>query len=230
MNRKDCVTSVRGSNESKREQRSAVKHQIINFLLLLLCSLFFPLEAREIPLGDADYPKTNPSPEHLFLVHGRMDASITVYFYESFVATNPRCSDFTKQTLWVGTREPHGVTIPISLRTDGSHYSTLVAVDSVLPGRCRWEFRGVLVKGGDSEGYELAFGNGANLTPINSPPLRPGQSPDGTLEEDCKLEHIANGISPPLSLECLAINMPYRTSAMWWYPSTRDIEINFHHE
>ncbi|WP_284319289.1 hypothetical protein [Dyella acidisoli] len=217
-----------GSKKQKYGPRFATKHQVTSFLLLLLCFIFLPIEAREIPPGGADYPKPNPNPKYLFLVHGQIDSSIKVSLYERFVATNPACSDFTRQTIWVGTREPYGVTVPLKLGMDGLRYRTRVAVDAVLPGRCLWEFRGVIAKGSDIQGYELAFVNGANLTPINSPPLKPGQSPDGVLDERCTLVHIENGISPPLSMECKAANIPYRTSAMWWYPSTQDIEINFH--
>jgi hypothetical protein len=230
MNRLGDLKSSMGSREPRHRHPFAAKHQVTGPALLLFCFIFFPIEAREIPLGDADYPKINPNPQHLFLIHGQIDPSIKVRFYESFVATNPECSDFTKQTIWIGTREPYGLTIRLNLRMDGPHYAARAAVDAVLPGRCRWEFRGVSAKGGDSQGHELAFVNGANLTPINSPPLKAGQSPDGVLDESCKLVHIGNGISRPLSLECQAVNMPYRTSAIWWYSLTRDIEINFRHE
>jgi hypothetical protein len=207
-----------------------MKHNVHGLVLIISWSISLAATAREIPRSDSDFPKINGTPQHIFLLHGHMDASVNVHFQEIFVATNPKCSDFTKETIWVGTREPYGATLPLDLRTDGLRYEAYVAVDAVLPGRCRWEFRGISAKGADSQGYELAFLNGANLTPVNSPPLAPGKSPNGVLDESCRVSAIHNGISPPVVLECRAVNMPYRTSAAWWYPSTNDLEVNFHHE
>ena len=186
--------------------------------------------SREVLKGDADYPQVNPNPKHYFMLHGRFDPAIDVHFSLGLVSTNPSCSHFTKETMATGEKEPSGAYVPIAVRRDGDQFFAHVSVDSVLPGRCRWEFRGVLATGSDKQGHLLQFVNGANLTPINSPPLRPGDSPDGVLDQDCKVMHVSNGISPPLSLVCQAINLPYRGSSVWWYPETKDIEVNFHIE
>jgi hypothetical protein len=207
-----------------------MKRRADGLVLIISWSISLAAAAREIPRGDPDFPKINPVPRHVILLHGHMDASIDVHFQETFVATNPKCSDFTKETIWVGTREPYGAILPLDLQTDGLRYKARVFVDAVLPGRCGWEFRGISAKGADKQGYELAFLNGPNLTPINSPALVPGRSPNGILDESCSVMAMHNGTSPPVVLECRAVNMPYRTSAMWWYPSTDDVEVNFHHE
>jgi hypothetical protein len=197
------------------------------YAVMFAVSILSSAHAHEVHIGDVNYPRTNPDPKHSFVLHGRFDPAIDVHFSVSFVSTNPSCSYFIKNTIFTGEKEPSGVAIPLVVRRDGDEFIARVSVDGVLPGRCLWEFRGVSASGSDKQGHPLNFRNGANLTPTNSPPLRPGDSPDGVLDQSCKVMHVSNGISPPLSLVCQATNLPYPSSSIWWYPETRDIEVNF---
>ena len=194
---------------------------------IVAISIMTAAHSRELQQGDPNYPQTNPDPRHSFTLHGRFDPAIDVHFLTSWVSTNPSCAHFTKETIFTGEDEPSGASIPLDLQQDADGFSAQVSVDGVLPGRCRWEFRGVSAVGSDKQGHPLALMNGPNLTPVNSPPLQPGSSPDGLLNLECKVMHVSNGISGPYSLVCRASNLQYRSSHVWWYPETKDVEVNF---
>ncbi|MHB8565398.1 MAG: hypothetical protein ACYDDA_16035 [Acidiferrobacteraceae bacterium] len=176
---------------------------------------------KNVKPGDRDYPVPNPHPTHTFRIYGTMDPHLNIKFAINWRAADQQC------TYWVsvieGADAPFHVTQLVPTVRHGNHFDVTIPTDGVLPGRCKWRFSGILM-------YAGKLPDPAYIQPIiatNSPTLRPGASPDSFANFDCHLGHrpslFGNASS---SIPCT--DRDDTQGALWWYPQTRSVEMNFY--
>jgi hypothetical protein len=113
-------------------------------------------EQRKVP-GDRNYPLANRSATHYFLLSGDVDPAIKLKMSARWEAKNPDCS---VNTNWLeGVRGSFYTDIPLKMTWTGTHYAALVYLDYVVPGKCDWSFRSVVVFGIDDRGQMLEMGD-----------------------------------------------------------------------
>ena len=101
--------------------------------------------------GDRDYPLINANPKHLIELNATIPSTLKVRFQGYYVAGNPECT----YEIGNGDRAQYYAYVPIALSGNGESQPTTVALDGVLPGRCRWQFRAL--------GYRIMFDDDAKL-------------------------------------------------------------------
>ena len=217
---------------------------LVGFMLLLLvmscCA--YAKDARKVP-GDHDYPVANQTATRYFVLNGDVDAAMKIRLSARWTARNPDC---TVSINWLeGVRNPFYVDIPLKLTWSGTHYAALVYVDAMLPGRCDYSFKSVVVSGVDSQNQimemadwrhpapnEKAYADPnvwADLIILTTDPL---QQKDRTGVRNLICAPSYGDTYHPHVLRCGARldrqGVPF-DSLLWITPSTRQVEVNFHY-
>jgi hypothetical protein len=97
--------------------------------------------------GGSEFPKSNPSPSHTFVLLGSIDPALSIEFDAIYGVTNTNCMHHSASSYIEGAGVvPPDAAFPVSIRREGDRYSGHVAIDGVYPGRCGWRFRGVIAR------------------------------------------------------------------------------------
>jgi hypothetical protein len=170
---------------------------------------------------DWNYPRPNPRPTKILLLHGTIDAALDIHFRIDWIASNPECRyafsmlgpAYFQYTAWN--------VLPIT--REGTKFSYGVPIDGVLPGRCQWVFAGVSFAG--------RTGHGTLLIARSSYPMKPGESPNGVIDLHCVRKPWQVGNQPPVpTLDChqplLSGLGPVTGGTLWWHPEATDLEVH----
>ncbi len=171
--------------------------------------------------GDWDYPVLNPHPTHTFRIYGTMDPRLNIKFAVNWTAADQHC--IYPLSVIEGAYADFHVGQPVPAVRHGNHFEVTIPTDGVLPGRCKWQFAGVLIYTGKSQDPASA----GFIMQTNSPTLRPGDSPESFANFDCHLRPQVRVNGRAISgIPCTAHGHTQRV--LWWYPRTRSVELNFY--
>ena len=171
--------------------------------------------------GDRDYPQSNPHPTKFLLVHGTIDEALDVRFSVAWRANNPQCQYAVSRM--AGAYNNYTASYALEIAREGTRFTSRIAIDGVLPGRCQWRFAGVNFGG--------RAGAMTTLIATNSYPLKAGQSPNGVVELRCaSSSRNAPGFPGP-SLDCRwppqeDPGASVRGGTLWWHPEASDLEVH----
>lgn len=152
--------------------------KVFRIMLALAClNLLLGCAGENVKKGDADFPTANPQAKHFLQVHGTIDDGVPVRFASFWVATNSKrwpvadgnCNYMFNRL--EGVSDGYSVHIPITPKMENQQYTFQVATDAFLPGRCGWQFSGVLIYT-DGQVFDNAFSvDAAELLVAHNPSL-----------------------------------------------------------
>jgi hypothetical protein len=160
-----------------------------------------------------NFPQVNPHPRQTFMLQGTSDPGLDLVFYSTWtvVSSEAECRSGDNGLF---------VAIPLPVSWGGSHFSGVVAIDGMLPGRCNWKFADVRVAPrGAVVNLGYAFG-GQTIVQTNSPHLAEGASPN-------TVRHLQCAVSQSSDREGKVVGCNPQFPPAWWYPTTSVIEFEF---
>jgi len=97
--------------------------------------------------GGKEFPRPNPTPTKLFIIHGTIDSALQIEFDAIYGVTNKSCmySPLSSYIEGAGTQAP-SASIPLAMQRQDAQFQIRVPIDGVLSGRCRWEFQGIIAR------------------------------------------------------------------------------------
>lgn len=195
--------------------------------------------------GDRDYPFANQAAAQYFVLSGDVDAAMKIRMSARWVAKNPDCSVSIN---WLaGIRGPFYTDIPLKLTWSGTHYTALVYFDAILPGRCDYSFKSVVVSGVDSRGQVIDMADWRHPAPDEKSYSDPDVWADLVIltTQQPLPEKDRSGVR---NLICTpSYDNPYRPhvlqcgaklvhpgwgfdSKLWITPATTRAQVNFHYQ
>lgn len=184
-------------------------------LVLLLAACGDPGE--NVKKGDKDYPEANPDPKKFMMMHGTIDMGLSLTFRAEWIATSQSCR-YAKD----GVTSPFSAFTPLVLDRKKEGFTTEIAIDGVVPGRCGWTFDGVTAV--------AQTGNGTPLVKTHIGSMQLGASPNGVINLQCtpimrKKPKLTRDINCDWD-RAEDPNASVRGGVLWWRPETTEAELH----
>ena len=117
----------------------------------MLMTLISACNGSNIKKGDTDFPELNSNANQVLNIYGLIDENIQIRFAIRWITTKGKswpvadgnCNFYTNR--FEGAAGGYSFETPITPQILNGRYELRIATDAYQPGRCGWEFSGLLV-------------------------------------------------------------------------------------